>query len=212
MDDDRPASSSPSMSAASSSADSIVDSEQLVKGLTFQTARRHLTERFGEQTWLALMDALPRRTRSLFDEAQTSEWYPEAELRRFIHVVHAQLAQGDDQRFGEIARELALAGISRFFRMMVGLASARFVLLKVPVVWKRLRQGPAQLHAEIADDGRVLIHYENYRYCRDPIYRQLSLANCQALVVAATNEVPIAVVLRHDSRSMTLAFELPTKC
>ncbi|PRQ07555.1 hypothetical protein ENSA7_25450 [Enhygromyxa salina] len=182
--------------------------EQLVKGLTFETARRHLTQQFGERAWQSLMDDLPRRTRSLFDEAQTSEWYPEAELRRFIHVLHAQLAEGDDERFAEIARALALAGISRFFRMVVGLASARFVLLKVPVVWKRLRQGPAKLHTEIADDARVLVHYENYRYCRDPIYRQLSIANCQALVVAATNTVPPAAVLRHDSRSMTLAFEL----
>lgn len=209
MEDDDSSASSGSMSAASSSADSVVDSDQLVKGLTFQTARRHLTARFGEPAWQALMSELPRRTRKLFDEALTTEWYPEAEMRRFMHVVHAQLAEGDDQRFGEIARDLAAAGISRFFRMLVGLASARFVLLKVPVVWKRLRQGPAQLHAEATDDGRVLIHYDNYRYCRDPIYRQLSIANCQALVVAAVNEVPVAEVLRHDSRSMTLAFTLP---
>lgn len=209
MDDDPSASGSSSTSAASSSADSVIDSDQLVKGLTFQTARRHLTQQFGDEAWRSLMDELPRRTRKLFDDAQTSEWYPEAEMRRFMHRVHAQLAEGDDDRFGEIARDLAAAGISRFFRMMVGFASARYVLLKVPVVWKRLRQGPAQLRAEATDDGRVLIHYENYRYCRDPIYRQLSIANCQALVVAAVGKVPAAEVLRHDTRSMTLSFTLP---
>lgn len=186
---------------------SIID-EQLVKGLTFQTARRHMQDVYGEDAWDLMMTALPRRTRALFEEAETTEWYPEAELRRFIHVIHEQLAAGDDERFREIARGLALAGISRFFRMLMGLTSGRFVLQKVPVVWKRLRTGPATITTSIAADGRVLVRYDNYRYCRDPIYRQLSIANCEALVVAATGEIPRATVVEHDRYSMTLAFEL----
>ena len=56
--------------------------------------------------------------------------------------------------------------------------------------------------------GPVLIHYEDFRYCRDPIYRHLSMANCQALVLAATGKVPKAKVLIWNRTSMTLAFEV----
>ena len=210
MSDDRELdpSASASASTSSSTGESSILDEQLVKGLTFQTARRHMREAYGEDAWDLMMAALPRRTRALFETAETTEWYPESELRRFFHVVHEQLAAGDDARFREIAIDLAIAGVNRFFRMIIGLTSARFVLQKVPTIWKRLRTGPARLSTEIADDGRVLVHYQDYRYCRDPIYRQLSIANCQALVVAATGKVPEAEVLVHDHYSMTLAFDV----
>lgn len=194
--------------STSASISSVTDDVQQVKGLTFDTARMHFCEQYGDEAWDLLMESLPRHTRKIFDEADFNEWYPEGEMRRFMHAVHEQLAHGDEQRFMEIVRGLALAGISRFFRMLLGLASARFVLRKVPVVWKRLRRGPAELRTELTDDGRVLIHYEDFRYCRDPIYRQLSMANCQALVQAATGKVPRAKVLVWDRTSMTLAFEV----
>ena len=206
MADDRELDPSASASASSSIGEGSRVTEQLVKGLTFQTARRHMREVYGDDAWELLMTSLPRRTRDLFETAETTEWYPESELRRFIHAVHEQLAAGDDARFREIARGLALAGINRFFRMIIGLTSARFVLRKVPTIWGRLRAGPARLTTSIAEDGRVLVHYDDYRYCRDPIYRQLSIANCQALVVAATGEVPEAEVLGYDRYSMVLAF------
>lgn len=193
---------------SASGSGSIVDDVQEVKGLTFVTARRHFVETLGEPAFEALIAKLPTRTRALFSDAKINEWYPEGELRRFIHLVHRELAEGDDARFLVIARELAGAGISSFFRMILGLTSGRFVLKKIPVLWRRLRRGPAELSVETAEDGRILIHYENFRYCRDPIYRLLSIANCQAAVVAATKKVPAAEVLEHAGSSMTLAFDL----
>lgn len=185
------------------------DAKHEVKGLTFETARKHFTATYGEETWASLMAAIPASTRALFAEATLNEWYPESELRRFILVVYDQLAERDDDRFREIMRGLALAGISRFFRVLIGMASARFVLKKVPVVWGRLRRGPAVLTTEVTADDRVLIHYDGFRYCRDPIYRQLSMANCEALVVAATDKVPRAKIVTWDAFSMTLSFEIP---
>ena len=87
--------------------------------------------------------------------------------------------------------------------------SAGFVLRKVPVLWTRLRRGPAKLRAEVTNDGRVLIHYEDFRYCRDPLYRLLSIANCQALVLAATDRLPQAEVIDCTRTTMTLSFRLP---
>ena len=78
--------------------------------------------------------------------------------------------------------------------------------LQLAVLYGQRMLGGPNLTTSIAEDGRVLVHYEDYRYCRDPIYRQLSIANCQALVVAATGEVPEAEVLGYDRYSMVLAF------
>lgn len=199
---------SDSSSGGSTGGGSIHDDVQEVKGFAFETMRLHLTQEFGEPAWDALMDALPRRTRAVFDEAQLTQWYPETEMRRFIHVVYDQLAERDDERFKDITRGVALAGINRFFRMILSLASGRFVLRKIPVFWQRIRQGPAVLVTELAADGRVLIHYQGFRYCRDPIYRLLSIANCQAVAQAATGKIPAGEVIAAARDSMTLAFTL----
>lgn len=185
--------------------------EQQVKGLTFLTARKHFIAQLGEEGFGELIDPLDDELCALFTEAELNGWYPESQLRTFIYRVHGHLANGDDERFMELARDLALAGISRFFRMLMNLASARFVLRKVPVVWTRLRRGPATLEAEVTDDGRVLVHYRDYCYSDDAVYRLLSVANCQALVVAATGKVPVSEVETFDANSMTLSFVLPQK-
>jgi len=185
------------------------ESDCEVKGLALDTMRRYLIERYGEPGWGSLVATLPQGTRALIAEVEINEWYPEAELRRLVTAIHAQLAEGDDQRFREIIRALALGGINRVFRALLGLSSARFVLEKVPVIWTRLRRGPSVVTVDATDDTRVLIHYEDFRYCGDPIYRQFSIANCQALVVAAKQAVPKAKVVIWDDDSMTLSFELP---
>ncbi len=188
-------------------ASTITDVQQ-VKGLTFDTAARYFNENFGAARWEALLAALPPDTAELIRTAQINEWYPESELRKLIHQIYQQIAERDAERFLEIVRGLALTGISRFFRVVINFASGRFVLRKLPVFWRRLRRGPATLTTEIDDAGRVLIHYDDFVYCHDPIYRLLSIGNCQALVVAATKQVPKAEILAHDRISMTLAFTL----
>jgi hypothetical protein len=184
----------------------VVSDIQLVKGATFDTAKRYFPAMVGDERWASVLAALPNETAALIDEADINEWYPESELRRLIYEIHGQLAAGDDEQFLAIARGLMLAGVSRFFRVLINFASAQFVLRKVPVVWARIRRGPAILTSEVEADGRVLIHYDDYIYSDDAVYRLLSIANCQALVVAATKQVPRAEVRCFDARSMTLEF------
>lgn len=180
---------------------------QMVKGLTFVTARRFVEREFGAEAFERLMAQMPASTRALFEDAAIDDWYEEAHMRTFIHALHRDLAGGDDERFMEIARELALAGISRFFRLVINLASARFVLKKVPVIWKRLRRGPATLQAVTTAEGHIEIHYRDFVYCADPIYRRLSMCNCQALVMAACDRVPPAQVVSWSADTMVLRFD-----
>lgn len=200
--------SSSSFSSISTSEGVVNDDTQTVKGLTFGTIRTYLIENHGEAGWEAFLAKLPRRSRTLLNECEFTEWYPETELRRIIHALHEHLAEGDDERFMELCRGIALAGISRFFRMVLTLASAKFVLRNIPTFWKRLRRGPARVTVETVSDSLIKIHYSDYRYCRDPLYRLLSLANCQAGVYAATKQIPKSEVESWTGDSMTLVFHL----
>jgi hypothetical protein len=198
----------PSPSASGSFGSGVLDDDNQIKGFAFEVLRTHLIEQFGLPQFNEVFDTLPRRTREILDEADINEWYPEAEMRRVIHLVYDELAGRNDEKFVELMRAVALAGVNRFFRTVLGLASGKFVLRNIPSLWKRLRRGPASIRPEQLADGRVLLHYENFRYCRDPIYRLLSLANCQAVVLAATKKLPKSSLMRHTGTTMTLAFQL----
>lgn len=195
-------------SSGSFSDGSLVDDIHQVKGLALASIQTYVIETFGQPMWDALMDQLPPRTSGLFDDVDTSDWYPETEVRRVVHVLYQHLAEDDDERFMEIMRGIALVGINRFFGMILTISTARFVLRNIPSFWKRVRRGPAVLSTETTDDGRVLVHYSDYRYCRDRVYRLISLANCQAAAFAATKKLPQAEIAKWDRYSMTLAFTL----
>jgi hypothetical protein len=183
---------------------------QTVRGLTFLTARTYFIDTWDEATFERLMLALPDETRSLFTEAMMSEMYPEAHMQRFMHRVYDELAAGDDEAFLEIVRGLALAGVSKFFKVLLGFASARFVLRKIPTIFARLREGTAVLTVE-EGDAAVQIHYAEFPFCRDHVYRLLSLGNCQAIVMAATKEIPEGHVVRYGPDSMTLELAAPPR-
>jgi hypothetical protein len=184
--------------------------EQQVKALTFITARRHFIEKLGEAGFEELIAPLDERIKDLFVSDELNKLCAEADMRLFMHRIYTVLAKEDDEAFCTIARELALAGVSRFFRVLMNLASARFVLKKVPVVWTRLRVGPATLRTEVEDD-RIRIFYSDFVYCFDHVYRLLSMSNCQALVMAATAKVPVSRIVEWDETSMCLEFLLPGK-
>jgi hypothetical protein len=202
MSDESP-SSSGSFSAASLAADL-----QEVKGLVFDTVRLHILERYGKKKWDELMYLLPRQTIEVFENPHITEWYAESEMRRFAHLAFELICNEKEDQFVELVRDVALACIHRFLRMIPDLASGHFVLRNVPTFFKRVRRGTATVRVETVAGGRVLIHYENYRYCRDRLYRLMAMTSCQAAVYAATNKWPEADLRRWDRSSMTLSFRL----
>lgn len=185
----------------------VLDDENQVKGFAFEVLRLHMIEQFGFPRLDEAMNALARHTREILDEPDINEWYSESEMRRILHVVHSELADRSDERYLELMRGVTTASINRFFRMILGLASGRFVLRNIPALWKRTRQGPATVRTEQLPDGRVLVHYENFRYCRDPIYRLTMMADCQAAAFAVAKQMPISKIERHSGVSMTLSFQ-----
>ena len=199
---EKPPSSSGTFSAAS-----LAQDLQEVKGLVLATVREYVLEKHHKSKWDELMYLLPRRTSEAFENPQITEWYPETDMRRFVHLAHELLADNSDEKFLELSRNVALTGINRFFRMIPTLTSSRFVLRQIPTLFSRIRRGTATV-STVVEGGEVSIHYIDYRYCRDRMYRLMALGSCQAAVFAATKKIPVGEVRRWDRASMTLAFKL----
>lgn len=193
-------------SSGSFSAASLAEDTQQVKGLVFETIRLYVPERYGRDKWQRILYLLPQRTVNVLEQAEISEWYPESELRRFLHVAFELLTDDDEQKFAELVRSVAHVAIKRFFKMIPSLASGHFVLRNVPTFYKRIRRGTATVHVEKLPDGEVQVHYQDFRYCRDRLYRIMALASCQAAAEAATGKIPEGKIQAWDRSSMVLSF------
>ncbi len=178
-----------------------------VKSLTLAMLRTFLPEYLGPEAYASFRRLLAPDTVRLLDEVEPGGWVAEVHMQAVMGAIYGGALQGDDEAFMKLAHALALAGISRFMGIFLSLASQRFVLRKVPVVWKRLRRNAGEVVAEVEGD-LVRLHYEGFPYFGDKVYRLLSLANCQALAYAAVEHIPKGRVVTWTDDTLTLEFDL----
>ena len=184
-----------------------VDSDPQVKSLTFATMRSFLPKYLGPEQHEAVLGRITPPTRALLETAEPGIWIPEAAMREVLVAIHEGPLAGNDDDFVQFARALAHEGITRFMRIFLSLASERFVLKRVPVVWKRLRRNAGEVEVEVEGD-RVGIRYEGFPFFGTPTYRLLSLANCQALAHAATRRFPAGTIADWSDDTLRLEFDL----
>ncbi len=178
-----------------------------VKSLTFVTMRKVLAESFDAPRLAAVRGSLDRQTRQVLDSVEIGEWVAEDHMAQVMEAIYQEGFGSNDEEFLLFARHLGSEGVSRFLRIFLSLASARFILRRVPVVWNHLRRGAGIVVAD-QDDLGVRIQYAGFPFFARPVYRLLSLGNCQALVSAATGEVPPGTVLSWSEDSLVLHFDL----
>lgn len=188
-------------------ADDKAATEPHVKSLTFTTLRSFLPKHFEAEELETVLGRLEPATRTVLETAEPGEWVPEARMHDVMDAVYDGALQGDDEAFLVFARALAHEGIGRFMRVILSLASPRFVLRKIPVVWNRLRRDAGKVVAD-SDGDLVRLRYEDFPFFRYRVYRLLSLANCQALVEAATGRRPAGRIAAHTGSTMLLEFDL----
>lgn len=178
-----------------------------VKTLTFTTLRDVLPVRLGEDTYRQLRHSLDPPTRALLDSAEPGDWAPEVQMQQVMDAIYGEVLNGDDEAYVELVRAVAMAGISRFMRIFLSLASERFVLSKIPVVWRRLRRHAGTVTTSTEGD-LVVIDYEDFPFFGDKAYRLLSLANCQALACAASERIPDGRIVSWSSDALQLEFSI----
>lgn len=178
-----------------------------VKALTFKTLRTFLPEYLGPQRAQILVGRLSPQTAALLNEPESYEWVAEKHLHELMLRIYEDAFRGNDEAFLDFARALAVSGINRFLRVFLSLASERFVLRKIPVVWDRLRRNAGSVVAVVGDDT-VRLEYGGFRLFGERVYRLLSLANCQALVLAATQRIPKGTIVSWSEDTLVLEFSL----
>ena len=175
--------------------------------MTFVTVREFLSQHLGADAYKDLCDALPSTTRALLRDATPGRWVAESHLQTVIRSLFEDSLGGDEVAFVECVRGMASAGVNRFMRIILSLASERFVLRNVPVVWKRLRRNAGTVDADV-EPGLVRLRYDGFPYFGELACRLMSLANCEALVQSATGRLPKGKIVDWSSDTLVLEFEV----
>lgn len=188
-----------------------MESEPQVKSLTLVALRELLSTRFVEErggpALTAVWSALEPDTFHEIQSADIAGWASERTLNEVMRTVFDVGFEGDRDAYVRFVMELSGDGINRFLKIILSLMSARFVLLRVPAVWAHLRRNSARVTAERAGEG-IRVRYDGFPFFGHEAYRLLSLANCQALVLAATGDIPQGRVVEWSEDTLELFFEL----
>jgi hypothetical protein len=173
--------------------------ESEVKGIWFVTARSYVLEEHGPERLAAMAAMMDERWRSVLREPLTSVWYPEQALSQALAAMCAVLANGSQDRFTRVVEDCTAVGVSRFFKVMLLVSSARFALRQVPTMWRHIRRGAGRV--EVADRKTgTLVAYREFPYFDDPNYRSLTLGSLTAMLRICTRHTP-QVTIRAYGKS-----------
>ncbi len=142
----------------------------------------------------------------MLESAEPGGWIDERLMLNVMETLLRVGFAGESAAFQAFARRLAAAGISRFMKIFLSLTSARFALRRVPVVWNHMRRNAGEVIACRHGNG-VRLNYVGFPFFEHEAYRLLSIANCEALALAAAGEVPCACIESWSPDSLQLYFE-----
>ena len=174
-----------------------------VKGLWFESTRGYVLRLHGAER-LAELDRRMQAWKGVLLEPTSAQWYPEAALQRLLWVLRAELSDGTPEDFVHLLDEISVAGIGRFFRLVLSVSSASFVLRKSPVFWRLLRRGPGEHEVECTPD-RVRMRYRDFPYFDDVLYRHYLRALLGSLVRPSLGRDPTVELVAHGGDWLDVA-------
>lgn len=151
-----------------------------VKGSFFVIARKLIREGYPEREE-EFAKALRPEVRESYEDALASQWLPEEHLQEMLGALRSVVARGDHDRFEALLEESVQMGVHRFFTALLSLASARFVLRRIPVLWRLIRRGGSRVRVESHPDG-TMVCYQAFPFFDDPVYETLTRASIQVLL------------------------------
>jgi len=178
-------------------------SEHEVRGAWFVAAREAVAEHFGSDGLEVLLAGLPAAHRAVVKDATAMDWQSEDALQSCLHSLRLQLAGGQRGRFGELLEQCTERGMGLVFSALVKLSPPRFVLSRVPDMWKAIRRGPGFVTVE-HEEGSSVLRYQAFPYFADPIYQELTEHSVRALVRLCTSVDPSVTVERVTDDALDL--------
>lgn len=154
-----------------------------VKGVWFVTARRYLMESGQEDVIARMVARLDEPHRTTFATPSASEWYPEASLAATLQLLREECGSQREERYVALMEAITLVGINRFFRLVLAVSSADFVLRKIPTMWAHIRRGAGKVTVE-TDERGATIRYSEFPWFDEPTYRLMTEGSIRALLGA----------------------------
>ena len=159
-----------------------------VKGLWFASARAYLLDEFGVEALDGVTAAMGEHA-DILREPDHNLWYPEAALAEMLAAMDEVLCDGDEERFIEVIVGASTQGIGRFFRLLMGLGSTRFLLKKVPTLFHWIRRSNARVEVDSSPE-RSLIHYRDFPWLEDHRYRLMTVGTLRGMIEISTGKTP----------------------
>jgi hypothetical protein len=167
-----------------------------IKGSAFVTVARWL-KREGDRAALArYLAALDEPTRARVRDATATHWFPESVHADVLHAIFDELAGGDIPRFEHIVAECTMLGVQTFAKLVLSMSSPAFVLRRCPTLWSVLRRGPSGITVE-QDGPRSVLHYRDFPYFDDALYRHYIRALLGSLVRPSLGRTPTVELVGH---------------
>ena len=167
-----------------------------VKGLWFVALQQYLRDAHGERELERVVQGMPAQYQAALRAPLTSSWYPEAALQSALAAAYTSTARANDQIFMELIEGVTEHGISRFFRVLLRMATPEFVLKQVPAMWRHGRRGQGKVEVSVAPDV-VTVLYTEFPYFDDRRYRLLTEAMLRALVRVGSKRTAVVRIDDH---------------
>ncbi len=183
-----------------------------VKGAYFCTARAYVEDVHGHDRLKRLVASMPVAHRAVMADPLPSSWYPEEALRDALEAFHEVVAEGDDQRFGEMMEECVRRGTHRFFRALLAITSPSFLLRSYPAVVSVLRRGPSRVQIEPRERD-TLVRHVDLPFADDPRYQITGSAGLRSILQLTTRRsVQVSVVRAAPTLlELSVAMAQPTR-
>jgi hypothetical protein len=178
----------------------------LVKGVWFVTARRYILEQHGEAELHAVAACMHQDHRAILLEPMASTWYHEDALSDAFHGVMREIARDDPREFARFIEDCTVLGVNAFFRILLRMTSAAFLLRKMPVLTRQYRRNDwtTEVHA---DDHHASIRYGNCPYLDDSLYRLYAQALLVKVCELGSGKRPRCEITSHSPTSATFEFD-----
>lgn len=178
-----------------------------VKGSAFVTVARWL-QREGDSGDLArYLAALGDGSRERVRDATATQWFPEAVHAEVLHAVFDVIAAGELPRFEQIIAECTTLGVQSFAKLVLSMSSPSFVLRRCPTLWSVLRRGPSSVVVE-QDGARTVLHYRDFPYFDDVLYRHYLRALLGSLVRPSLGRDPTVELVGHGRDWLDVAVDV----
>ena len=175
----------------------------LIKGVWFVTARRHVLESQGASALHAIAGGMRPENRHAMLEPLSSEWYAEEVFQDSLHAVHDVHAKLDTRVFDKFLEDCTVLGINAFFRVLLRASSPAYLLRQMPAVGRQYRRNAWVCEVD-AGEERGTIAWRNVPYLADRVYRHCAIVTTVQCLQVCTGVRPRAEIVDQGADFMTV--------